>query len=180
MEPHLCPVCPPISFGRGCGGCGGLHLGREGGLRVPRGYALWRGFKVWTFPRLPCRVDTEVTQGIRTQSRAPEMMPGGFGRGSGGCRAKCRGRGTRGHFRFRSAATFGCFPSARRLPSPARLSAPLPGAGAAGPSPCGPPCVCACALLLPAARRAPRDTEAERGQGADRHDPREPGVSGPR
>lgn len=53
--------------------------------------------------------------------------------------------GAQGYFRFRSVATFGCFPSARRLPSPARLSAPLPGARAAGPSPCGPPCVCACA-----------------------------------
>lgn len=32
----------------------------------------------------------------------------------------------------------------------------------------------------PPARRAPRDTEAERGQGAARHDPPEPGVRGPR
>lgn len=31
-----------------------------------------------------------------------------------------------------------------------------------------------------ASRRAPRDTEAERGQGADRHDPRDPRISGPR
>lgn len=42
--------------------------------------------------------------------------------------------GAHGRFRFRSVAPFGCFPSARRLPSPARLSAPVPGAGAAGPS----------------------------------------------
>lgn len=42
--------------------------------------------------------------------------------------------GAHGRFRFRSVASFGCFQSARRLPSPARLSAPVPGAGAAGPS----------------------------------------------
>lgn len=32
----------------------------------------------------------------------------------------------------------------------------------------------------PEARHAPRDTEAERGQGAARHEPPERGVSGPR
>lgn len=74
---------------------------------------------------------------------------------------------------------------------PVRLAAPLPrralrappgrrGGGAVAVRSSVRLCVRTCALLLPAARRVPRDTEAERGQGADRHDPREPGVSGPR
>lgn len=79
---------------------------------------------------------------------APEVTPRGqVGAGGWSLRrlAAAEGRpgGSSSHFRFRSIA-FGCFPSVRWLPSPARLSAPFPGGGAAGPSVCGLPCVRAC------------------------------------
>lgn len=67
------------------------------------------------------------------------------------------------------------------LPRPALRAPPgRRGGGAVAVRPSVRLCVRTCALLHPAARRAPGDTEAERGQGSDRHDPREPGVSGPR
>lgn len=125
-------------------------------------------------------------------ARAPEVtLQGERGCGSGGCagairagpRVRCGGRGAQTlPLPVRRCLRLLSVRSAAPLP-PARLSAPLPGAGAAGPSACGlsvrprvrpsvPPCP------PPAARRAPRDTEAERGQGVARHDPPEPGVRG--
>lgn len=63
MEPHVCPVCPPFSFGRGCGG---WYLWREVPREGGRSEGRARGYTVvaWTFPRLHWCV-AEVTQGHR-------------------------------------------------------------------------------------------------------------------
>lgn len=132
-------------------------VARGPGVRSLRAGVVWRRcVPDQTLTAYPPSVGSRRRAEIRQKghgSRAPEMTT----RERAGARKwrlrRRRPGGSRGHFRFRSVAFFGCFPSARRLPSPARLSAPLPGGGAAGPSTCGPPCVRACARARLRVRR---------------------------
>lgn len=154
-------------------------------MRVLQGYLWWRGFKVvgWMFQYIHCCVDAEVTQGHKDASRAPEMMPGWVWLRKWRLPGEVQRAGHAGSFPLPVRRHLRLLPvhSEAPLPRPALRAPPgRRGGGAVAVRPSVRLCVRTCALLHPAARRAPGDTEAERGQGSDRHDPREPGVSGPR
>lgn len=96
--------------GRRGGGAGGGRGGLGGGLgttrRSPWAFAAASGSKG---SGLRSGSDADLWTGLRKcAARAPQSGPGGA----------CS------HFRFRSVASFGCFPSSRRLISPARCPRP--------------------------------------------------------